>query len=260
MVDEIYNELVTEHKPLSTKLKEMGFDENTFMVIGKYDKLDVGDYDETGHLKKSEYLSFDPQKYSRLNNDNFYKTEFDRMDEAIEKSQGGKIPAGGLGSDNGIYTAKAFHGGEMIITKDPEIYYALRDKLRFAEDVIDTPLSGSGKLMDPKQAMNFEKMEYNCKVKKDRAGEKDRTAAVQRGDIITTYDPNNMDSDGCFRNVRHYEQQEDGGLKPVSREYVYAKLHLKMQSSSNNSAEINKGQKLDGQVVSKMIQDKAKYY
>lgn len=182
------------------------------------------------------------------------------MDEDIAGSQGGKIPAGGLGSDNGIYTAKAFHGDEMIITKDPEIYYALRDKLHFAEDVIDTPLSGSGKLMDPKQAMNFEKMEYNCKVKKDRAGEKDRTAAVQRGDIITTYDPNNIDSDGCFRNVRHYEQQEDGGLKPVIKEYASAKLRLKMHYSSDEIAEINKGQKLDSQVVSKMIQDKAKYY
>lgn len=63
MANETYNELVTEHKPLSTKLKEMGFSENTFMVIGKYDKLDVADgYDQTGYLKKSEYLSFDPQK------------------------------------------------------------------------------------------------------------------------------------------------------------------------------------------------------
>ena len=35
MANETYNELVTEHKPLSTKLKEMGFSENTFMVIGK---------------------------------------------------------------------------------------------------------------------------------------------------------------------------------------------------------------------------------
>lgn len=98
MANETYNELVTEHKPLSTKLKEMGFSENTFMVIGKYDKLDVADgYDQTGYLKKSEYLSFDPQKYTKLNDYDIPRTEFDRMDEAIEKSQGGRIPAGGLG-------------------------------------------------------------------------------------------------------------------------------------------------------------------
>lgn len=258
MANETYNELVTEHKPLSTKLKEMGFSENTFMVIGKYDKLDVADgYDQTGHLKKSEYLSFDPQKYTKLNDYDIPRTEFDRMDEAIEKSQGGRIPAGGLGSNNGIYTAKAFQGGEMIITKDPEIYYALRDKLHFAEDVVETPLSNGGTIMDPKQSMNFQRMEYNCKAKADSDGIEKRTAAVQRGDIITTYDPTDKEAGGdCYKNVRHYEKMPNGSFKAISMYEASNKLKLNLQHASNQVSRIDSAQKLDGLAVQKILSNR----
>lgn len=235
--------------PLSQQLEKMGFDRSTFMVVDKFEKVIVGD--RRGNDFVENPAATFGNVYKQVDTGQ-YKTTFEMNDEAMLNAKGG------IGSNNGVYSAQMKGGHELIITQDREIYEALQ-KMGY-NDCIGVPMSNGGDIKDWGQQMSYNDMKVACKVKNDRAGEKDRTAAVQRGDIITTYDPNNMDSDGCFRNVRHYEQQQDGGLKPVSREYASAKLRLKMQYSSNESAEINKGQKLDSQVVSKMIQDKAKYY
>lgn len=235
--------------PLSQQLEKMGFDRSTFMVVDKFEKVIVGD--RRGNDFVENPAATFGNVYKQVDNGQ-YKTTFEINDEAMLNAKGG------IGSNNGVYSAQMKGGHELIITQDREIYEALQ-KMGY-NDCIGVPMSNGGDIKDWGQQMSYNDMKVACKAKNDRAGEKDRTAAVQRGDIITTYDPNNIDSDGCFRNVRHYEQQEDGGLKPVIKEYASAKLHLKMHYSSDEIAEINKGQKLDSQVVSKMIQDKAKYY
>lgn len=236
---------------LSQQLEKMGFDRSTFMVVDKYEQVIVGERRGNDFVENPAASFGNVQK--QYNPDSYAtKTTFEINNESMLNAKGG------IGSNNGVYSAQMKGGHELIITHDLAIYEALQ-KMGY-NDCIGVPMSNGGDIKDLGQQMRYNDMKVACQAKKDHEGEKNRTAAVQRGDIITTYDPNNMDSDGCFRNVRHYEQQQDGGLKPVSKEYASAKLRLKMQYSSNESAEINKGQKLDSQVVSKMIQDKAKYY
>ncbi len=240
--------------PLSEQLEKMGFDKSTFMVVSRYERVVVGDWQD-GKFVENEFASFgDVQK--RYREDSYEtKTTCEANDDAMLMKGATK---GGIGSNNGLYSAQMRGGNELIITEDRDIYEAL-EKMGYKK-CIGVPLSNGGEIKDYEQQNRYNNMSAACKIKADRYGEKDRTAAVQRGDIITTYDPNNVDSIGCYRNVRHYEQQQDGGLKPVSREYASHKLQLTYQYSSNEQTEINKGKQLDGQAISQMVKDKARYY
>ncbi len=251
----VYNPESSQTKSLSTKLKEMGFDENTFVVVKKYDNIKVSDhYGSNGQLEENPYMSFGGEH--RDPRDSARRTDFERYnDEMMKSSPDGKIAVGMVGSNNGVYAAKVFQGDEMIITKDPQITWALQRELGFA-DGMGVPLSNGGVIMDYDKRKQFDNMAWACARKADREGQELRTAAVQRGDIITTYDPNNMSPDGLYRNVRNYEKQKDGSLRSIDYAEVSHKLGLDMQHESLTKASIDTGQKLDGAAVNKMLADK----
>lgn len=255
-----------KEKSLSTKLKEMGFDERTFMVVkgNSWDTVKVsdGNRDEKGQLVENPYASFGGTHKHPSNNYTDYRvsmSDFELYDnEMLAKRTGNTTEKyfdnGLVGSNNGVYAAKA-NGGEMIITEDPDIYYALRDQLDF-RDGMGVPMSNGGIIMDPKKNQEFESMKWACARKADREGQEKRTAAVQRGDIITTYDPNDKGSDGVYRNVRHYEKQSNGDFRAISKYEASDKLGLKMQYEANTPQSIATGQKLDGAETSKMLANK----
>ncbi len=244
-------------KSLSTKLKEMGFDEQTFVVVtgNSWDRVKVSDgkCDEKGQLVEDPYLSFGG---THKNPDNKgYRSDFELCDEAMLSREGKYFDNGMVGSNNGLYAAKAF-GGEMIITKDRDIYYALRDQLGFREG-LGVPMSNGGIIMDTEKNREFERMKLACARKADRKGQEKRTAAVQRGDIITTYDPNDKDADGTYRNVRHYEKTSDGCLRSISMYEASNKLQLSAQYTANSVNSIqNGGEKLDINDTNKMLANK----
>ena len=234
----------------------MGFDEQTFMVVtgNSWDRVKVSDgkCDEKGQLVEDPYLSFGG---THKNPDNKgHSSDFELCDEAMLSREGKYFDNGMVGSNNGLYAAKAF-GGEMIITKDRDIYYALRDQLGFREG-LGVPMSNGGIIMDPKKNQEFESMKWACARKADREGQEKRTAAVQRGDIITTYDPNDKDSDGIYRNVRHYEKQSNGDFRAISKYEASNKLGLALQYESNTQQSIATGQKLDAAETNKMLSNK----
>ena len=143
----------------------------------------------------------------------------------------------------------------MIITKDPKIIWALRDELGFA-DGLGVPMSNGGIIIDYEKRREFDNMKFCCARKADREGQELRTAAVQRGDIITTYDPNDKGSDGVYKNVRHYEKTKDGHLKSIDRYQASHILQEQLQYGADTQASISRGQKLDGAATSKMLSDK----
>lgn len=91
-----------------------------------------------------------------------------------------------------------------------------------------------------------ERDEYNKAREEDQKGQEKRTAAVQRGTIITTYDPKDKDEFGYYYNIRHYRTNKDGSLTPVSRdtanELLRGEHHKK---GANHESSIDNGTKLD---------------
>lgn len=252
--EELRKELVNESrnissssvKTLSEKLKEMGFDERSFMAV-KYEAkvADHIEINKEGHSEKKAdpYLSFGPEhRHPSANGWTDGELNDQYMGAAI----------GGIGSNNGIYSAQAKHGREIIITQDREIYNALQ-RLGFKEDSIGVPMSNGGIFVDDKQQAQFDEMKFVCARKRDLEGQEKRTAAVQRGDIITTYDPNDKDADGIYRNVRHYEKSENGGLRSVSMVEASHKLQSQQQYGANTNESISKGKELDNKVVQQML-------
>lgn len=255
--DETWKEMVQDGKTLSDKLKEMGFDEKTFMTVGKYETIKVSDgqRDAQGKLVENPYMSFGGQH--RHPSDEQHRTDFEIEDAAMGRAgPGGKIAVGMVGSNNGMYAAKVWGGSEMIITKDPKVIEALREQLHFA-DGLGVPMSNGGVMVDYKKQQEFEGMKWACARKADREGQEKRTAAVQRGDIITTYDPNDKGEDGVYRNVRHYEKTPDGNLRSISMYEATNKLQLSAQYAANSTNSIqNGGEKLDIAETNKMLASK----
>ncbi|MBQ8671171.1 MAG: hypothetical protein IJ525_01475 [Alphaproteobacteria bacterium] len=256
----VHNPESYEVKPLSTKLKEMGFAENTFMVVKDYENIKVSDGQTDGHynLVENPYASFGGQHVHPYEKEKgaFARNDFQVYDDEMAGQDiGGKTAVGMVGSNNGVYAAKVYHGKEMIITKDPEIIYALRDQLHFA-DGMGVPMSNGGIIIDYEKRREYDNMKFCCARKADREGQELRTAAVQRGDIITTYDPNDKGSDGVYKNVRHYEKTKDGHLKSIDRYQASHILQEQLQYGADTQASISRGQKLDGAATSKMLSDK----
>lgn len=83
--------------------------------------------------------------------------------------------------------------------------------------------------------------QYNEARAKDLEGQKKRTAAVQRGNIITTYDPDAKDIGGHYTNTRHYMKNENGGLTPISKDHA----SIMLKSSASHESAVEKGTKLD---------------
>ena len=238
------NFTTTDVKPLSQKLVEMGFDRDTFMVA-KFD-VKVGErIEDNGTVTPNPYLSFGPEHRGPNGNG---RTNGELDDEYI----GAAI--GGIGANNGLYSAMTKYGNQIIITKDPEIYRAL-SSLGF-KDGLGVPMSNGGVIQDPKLRESFESMKWACARKADREGQEKRTAAVQRstpnGDIITTYDPNDISNSGCYRNIRHYEKTPEGNLRSISVYEASEKLKLNTQYAANTQQSMG-GNKLDGAETNKMI-------
>ncbi len=255
--DQTWKEMVQDGKNLSDKLKEMGFDEKTFMVVKEWENIKVseGQRDGSGQLIENPYLSFGGQH--RHPSDEQHRTDFEIEDASMGRAgPGGKIAVGMVGSNNGMYAAKVFHGNEMIITQDPQIIDTLRKELNFAEG-LGVPMSNGGVMVDYKRQQEFENMKWACARKADREGQEKRTAAVQRGDIITTYDPNDKSADGVYNNVRHYEKTPDGNLRSISVYEASNKLQLNAQYNANSTNSIqNGGEKLDIAKTNSMLASK----
>lgn len=146
----------------------------------------------------------------------------------------------------------AKHGNELILTKDPDIYFALAE-LGF-KDCLGVPMSNGGVIVDNKQREAFENMKYQCARKADAQGQKKRTAAVQRGDIITTYDPNDKGSDGVYRNVRHYEIGDYGTVRAISMYEASNKLQMNKQHGANEVSGISISNSLDRNTANKFLE------
>ncbi len=156
----------TEKKSLTSVLKEMGFKEDSYMVINRHDpqiKVTTGEMEDHGTYKlpkADEYASFGGEK------------DFKEMDEfdtyQAQNFNHGHLPAGYVGSNNGLYAARAFHGDELIITKDPEIAHQLQSQLGF-KDGLGVPMSNGGIIIDREKRFEFDhKMEQSAKAPTDR--------------------------------------------------------------------------------------------
>lgn len=137
-----------EHS-LSGVLKEMGFPEDSYMVVRKGDNsVKVGDhYDANGQLVENPYSTFGG--YHKHPNSEL--DMYDDNNEYMRKfccSSNGQIPNGITGSNNGVYSAQAYGGDEVIVTKDRRIKEALEEQLSFKKDVMGVPLSNGGIIMD----------------------------------------------------------------------------------------------------------------
>lgn len=153
------------------------------------------------------------------------------------------------------FTPQQLEAMETVMAKIPS-FDSVRDGFnslqRRNDDEMNYHLSQLKKLGVTPQEAQLAKQQYEIKerdkplveeaIRKDNEGGEKRTAAVYRkcsaGAIITTYDPNDKDSTGCYRNTRHYMQDLDGGLKPVSKEKASELLKVsadKAQSINNNN-------------------------
>ncbi|MBQ8671976.1 MAG: hypothetical protein IJ525_05605 [Alphaproteobacteria bacterium] len=132
---------------------------------------------------------------------------------------------------------------------DAETYERLQQGITYKENRAYDDLKELG--VTPEEAFKALKQreinEYNQRKTEDQKGQESRTAAVQRGDVITTYDPNDKDSTGHYNNVRHYYAKEDGSLKPISKEM--AGEILKGKQSPNHEQSITNGQKIDAKAI-----------
>ncbi len=146
-----------KHK-LSDILKEMGFSEDSYMVVRKLDEpVRVGEgYDEKGYLKENPCLTFGGYQCvpdSKL-------TLYDANDEYMQRvcSPSGRLPNGMTGENHGVYAAQAYGGDEIIITKDRRIKDALEQQLSFKKDVMGVPLSLDEKIINEPYKEKWERV------------------------------------------------------------------------------------------------------
>ena len=96
-----------------------------------------------------------------------------------------------------------------------------------------------------KDALDKRKIDEANKLRvADQDGIEKRTAAVQRGSVITTYDPTDKDMGGYYVNVRHYRTEDNGSLTPISRESASLIISNGWKSAEHDT-EIAKGEKLN---------------
>lgn len=96
-----------------------------------------------------------------------------------------------------------------------------------------------------KDALDERKIDEANKLRvADKDGIEKRTAAVQRGSVITTYDPTDKDMGGYYRNVRHYRTEDNGSLTPISRDAA-SQIISNGWKSAERDTEIAKGEKLN---------------
>lgn len=167
-----------EKKSLSAVLKEMGFDDRSYMVIRRNDPaLKVGQsLGDDGNIKEDPELSFGG---NTLKDKNFavighgahrdikgQMTDFQAIDLQMQAfsdiNNNGDCINGMTGSNNGIYAAMANEGDEFILTKDPEIAHQLESQLGFAKNQLGVPLSNGGEPQDLYKNLQWKNVEYHC--------------------------------------------------------------------------------------------------
>jgi len=194
-----------KNKSISSKLKEMGFEENKdFVVIREHEQWQV--YDGAGK-PASPYLSFG----GNHQNPRTGVEESIEQDMSINKS--GKYI--GIGSNNECYSAKVMGNEEMIVTKNFDIYNKLRKEYGLTEDTIGVPMSNGGHILDDQKRNRFEGMQKHCEWLKEKDNLEKCTAAVQRGDVLTVYEPKS-EALSEYRNVFHYKKNEYGSFDRIS--------------------------------------------
>lgn len=214
---------------LSERLKEMGFKEGSFMVFND---------EKLGKLSDIPYHGYT----ENCDAGRVYLENCDKglLNEAVD----GRIPVGAIGKNNGLYSAKMYNQPEIIVTNDPKIAEALRSELGFKNTGLAVPLSNGEAYKNPTIQSEFESMQQRYKTNL----ESKRTAAVQRGDVITTYDPQDMDN-GTYRNVQHYTKRQDGSLMAIS---AYQACEI-LRTEANEKQEIDRGQKLDDMAMKQIM-------
>ena len=130
---------------------------------------------------------------------------------------------------------------EAILSGDP-----LKDALEDRQAKLLSRLDQMGiSPIQAKDALDKRKIDEANKLRvADRDGIEKRTAAVQRGSVITTYDPTDKDMDGYYRNVRHYRTEDNGSLTPISRDTA-SQIISNGWKSAERDTEIAKGEKLN---------------
>lgn len=127
-------------RSLTSVLDEMGFSRDSYMVINRQQGLPIGDMfgQENGFYIRNEYTSVTSKDFETTNQ---------QMRDISSKTNGGTLIPGIVGSNNGVHSAMAYGGDEMIITTDREIINQLQDQLCF-RDGMGVPLSNGGKILN----------------------------------------------------------------------------------------------------------------
>lgn len=234
--DELLREL--QQKSLSTKLKELGFDERSFMSVSM--EARVGDrYNNDGSVTPSRYLSWGPD-----HTDPNDKTLTDGMRNDMHI--GASI--GGVGANNGVYSAQIKGVREIVITEDRKIYDALKN-LGFKEGM-GVPMSNGGIFVDPEQQKEYKTMKNVCARNRIAEGQERRTAAVERNGIVTTYDPEDRWQDGTLKNTRHFAKDDKGDYYSISSSEA---RHALQTNNPDKQEGIKSGKKLDSDTMRQVI-------
>lgn len=185
MVRQTYEQSKEEFKggkSLTEKLKEMGFNEKSFVSVDVgFSPVEVSyGKDEHGQPIIDQYASFGGNHVhpsDPTHNQDKYRLDAEMAGMGPEGA--GKFPFGVCGGNNGVYAAKLHGSSEMIITKDPEIYHALRDQLNMP-DGMGVPLSNGGinnvtRYINYKgNKTSFKEMNEYCDAKNQRRYEEQR--------------------------------------------------------------------------------------
>lgn len=173
-------------KSLSDLLGEMGFSEDTYMVVSRTGAdLKVADsYEADGTLKANDYRTFGASHYKdhefgvtgggKQEVIRGHFNDFEVLDQQMAAyshlTREGSLVNGMTGSNNGVYAAMANMGNEMIITKDKEIITQLERQLDFAPEKLGVPLSNGGIIIDPERRRDWNMVGHRCEqLAKDRA-------------------------------------------------------------------------------------------
>lgn len=221
-------------------LKEMGFDEHLFMVVSLDEQIMVSENllpnDPNACYRLEEQMRYESGAMGQKDYLSFGGYHAHPSDPNGYRDQDKYRFAEGLGSNNGMYTAKLRNDNYMIVTKDPEIYTKLYDKMRLKEDELPVPFT-VGKIVNPEKRNQFESMKRSCENKAEYQMSQKRTAAVQRGNIITAYDPTKKDAAGHYTNVAHFERTPNGCFNRVNAVEASARLGYQDNMLSSNNAE-----------------------
>jgi hypothetical protein len=111
------------------------------------------------------------------------------------------------GANNGYYSFSTGYKGDIIVTKDWEIAEKISKAYDFKQGG-NVPFSNGAVPLYESDKEKLKNMENACAWKDENKRIERRTAAVQRGDLITLYDPNSSDGHN-YTDVKHYMKEKN---------------------------------------------------